>query len=124
MEATKPTQDTRKSAASKPAGEDDRKTQPDQGRAMKTGKPEAEEASGPAPGYNLIETPDGSLSVEVPPSWGVETGEDSEKNGGPDSWSYHAGEYLSSSITTAPSLEGWYSPVGSSGAYFVASRSL
>ena len=38
----------------------------------------------PAPGYNLIKTPDGSLSVEVPPSWGVETGEDSEKGAGPN----------------------------------------
>jgi hypothetical protein len=80
--------------------------------------------TGPAPGYNLIRTPDKSLSVEVPPSWGVETGEDSEKGGGPGSWSYYAGEYLTSSITTAPSLEAWYGGEGSSGVYMVASKSL
>ena len=41
----------------------------------------------------------------------------------PGSWSYHAGEYLFSSITTAPNLATWYA-TGSSGAYFVASRAL
>lgn len=83
-------------------------------------------ADGPAPGYNLVETPDGGLSAEVPPSWGVETGEDSEKEGdGPGSWSYHVGSYLFSSITTARSLEVWYSgEQDSSGAYFVAAREL
>src|SRR5215217_6200212 len=83
------------------------------------------EDSGPTPGYNLIQTPDESLSVEVPPSWGVETGEDSEKQAGPNTWSYVAGEYLTSSITTAPSLEVWYDgEEGSSGAYFVGSKGL
>jgi zinc-ribbon domain len=48
-------------------------------------EPTPDEDSGPTPGYNLIQTPDGSLSVEVPQSWGVETGEDSEKQGGPGS---------------------------------------
>ena len=68
---------------------------------------------------------DGGLSAEVPPSWGIETGEDSEKAGtGPGSWSYFAGEYLLSSVTTAPSLEAWYSGNGASGAYFVASEVL
>lgn len=43
------------------------------------------EDSGPTPGYNLIQTPDESLSVELPSSWSVETGEDSEKQGGPGS---------------------------------------
>lgn len=61
--------------------------------------------------------------MEVPQSWGVETGEDSEKEAGPNTWSYHAGEYHRSSVTTAPNLDVWYS-VGSSGAYLVASRSL
>ena len=60
----------------------------------------------------------------MPPSWGAETGEDSEKDADSGSWSYHAGEYLSSSITTAKSLEGWYDGSGSSGAYLVASRAL
>jgi hypothetical protein len=77
----------------------------------------------PAPGYNLIQSPDRSLTVEIPPSWSVETGEDSEKQAGPNTWSYHAGEYLTSSITTAPSLEAWYGG-GTSGAYMVASRTL
>jgi hypothetical protein len=61
--------------------------------------------------------------VEVPPNWGVETGEGSEKQGGPNNWSYHAGEYLRSSITTAPNLDAWYR-TGTSGAYMVASKSL
>lgn len=82
-----------------------------------------QEKGEPAPGYNLIQTPDGSLSVEVPQSWGIETGEDSEKEAGPNTWSYHAGEYLASSITTAPNLDVWYS-AGTSGAYVVASKSL
>jgi hypothetical protein len=79
--------------------------------------------NGPAPGYNLIQSPDGALSVEVPPSWGVETGEDSEKEAKQNTWSYFAGEYLISSITTAPSIDEWYS-TGTSGAYMVASRAL
>ena len=102
--------------------------QPQQDReaAEKKEQPSSEEGPGPAPGYNLIQTADGSLSAEVPPSWGVETGEDSEKEAaGPGSWSYFVGEYLFSSITTAPSLEVWYSgEQGSSGAYFVAARVL
>ncbi len=93
--------------------------------AAKKEEPPPEEASGPSPGYNLVETPDGSLSTEVPQSWGVETAEDSEKEAGPNTWSYHAGEYLPSSITTAPSLQVWYKgEEGSSGAYLVASRTL
>ena len=42
---------------------------------------EPTEDDGPAPGYNLVETPDGGLSAEIPSSWGVETGENSEKEG-------------------------------------------
>lgn len=85
----------------------------------------AEGSEGPAPGYNLVETPDGGLSAEVPQSWDVETGEDSEKEGvGIGSWSYHAGEYIFSSITVADSLEAWYGGSGESGAYFVASEAL
>jgi hypothetical protein len=91
----------------------------------KSNEQPAEEASGPAPGYNLVQTPDGSLSAEVPQSWGVETGENSEKGGGTGTWSYYAGVYISSSITTAPNLDAWYGGEGgSTGAYFVASRSL
>lgn len=87
-------------------------------------EPSAEERSEPVPRYNLVRTPDGGLTAEVPPSWGIETGENSEKEGtGTDTWSYHVGEYLTSSITTAPNLDAWYS-TGASGAYFVASRSL
>lgn len=95
--------------------------QPDQDAEKQEGPPS--EAPDPAPGYDLIETPDGSLSAEVPPGWEVEVGADSEKTGGPNSWSYQAGEYLYSSITTAPNLDAWYS-TGTSGAYFVASRAL
>lgn len=95
-----------------------------QDTAQKTEKvSEPTEDDGPAPGYNLVETPDGGLSAEIPSSWGVETGENSEKEGtGPGTWSYHVGEYLSS-ITTAPNLDAWYS-TGTSGSYFVAAREL
>ena len=127
-ETTEPKQSANESTAARPAGGDSgaqKEAQPDQDGKQKPERGSApEEAPGHAPGYNLIQTPDGSLSVEVPPSWGVETGEDSEKQGGPGSWSYYAGEYLNSSITTAPSLEAWYSPEASSGVYFVASKSL
>jgi hypothetical protein len=44
-------------------------------------EPTPEEASGPAPGYNLVQSPDGGLSVEMPQSWGVETGANSEITG-------------------------------------------
>jgi hypothetical protein len=96
-----------------------------QDTAQKTEKvSEPTEDDGPAPGYNLVETPDGGLSAEIPSSWGVETGENSEKEGtGPGTWSYHVGEYLFSSITTAPNLDAWYS-TGTSGPYFVAAREL
>jgi len=100
----------------------EKEAQPKQDDAQKKeASPEVDSA--PALGYNLIETPDGGLSAEVPQSWGIETGEDSEKEGGLNSWSYQAGEYLFSSITTAPNLEAWYSG-GTSGAYMVASKSL
>jgi hypothetical protein len=79
--------------------------------------------SGAAPGYDLIRTPNGSLSAGVPAGWEVEIGEDSEKDAASNTWSYYAGEYLTSSITTAPSLDAWYGS-GASGAYFVASKAL
>jgi hypothetical protein len=79
--------------------------------------------SGAAPGYDLIRTSNGSLSAEVPAGWEVEIGEDSEKEAASNTWSYYAGEYLTSSITTAPSLDAWYGS-GASGAYFVASKAL
>jgi hypothetical protein len=79
--------------------------------------------SGAAPGYDLIRTPNGSLSAEVPAGWEAEIGEDSEKDAASNTWSYYAGEYLTSSITTAPSLDAWYGS-GASGAYFVASKAL
>ncbi len=88
-----------------------------------TGERPSDGASRPAPGYDLTQTPDRSLSVEAPSSWGVETGKDSEKQAGPNTWSYYAGEYLNSSITAAPNLDAWYS-TGTSGAYVVASKSL
>ena len=127
LEATRETQPERgeKPADPKTAtdeGDDAEEAQPKQNDAKKE-EPAPDEASGPSPGYNLIETPDGGLSVEVPPSWGVETVEDSEKGG--RAWSSYAGEYLFSSITTAPSLDVWYDrEVLSSGAYLVASKAL
>jgi hypothetical protein len=79
----------------------------------------------PAPGYNLIQDPAGGLTVEVPPSWGVDTGEDSEYPSGvpSKSWSTFVDEVIPSSITTAPSLDAWYSEPAT-GAYIVASRTL
>lgn len=96
-------------------------------------EPEAAEKNEPPatsvrPGYSLVEDPSGSLSVEVPSSWSSETGADSEKQGGEGSYSYYAGEYLTSSITTARSLDAWYGNLpGSgqgSGAYLAASEAL
>jgi hypothetical protein len=89
--------------------------------------PPPEEASGPAPGYNEIQDPTGSLTVEVPPDWGIETGTDSEKEGGENTWSFYVGEDITSSITAARSIDAWYQGQGAehgSGAYMVASRTL
>jgi hypothetical protein len=84
--------------------------------------PEPAEKAGPAPGYNLIKDPTGGLTVEVPPSWGVDTAQDSEGAGA--NWSGFAGDPITSSITTAPSLAAWYTPGAATGAYIVASREL
>ena len=81
-----------------------------------------EEPTRPAPGYNLIQDPTGSLTLEAPSSWGVQTGSDSEGAGA--NWSAFIGEEITSSITTAPSLEAWYGGGEASGAYIVASRTL
>jgi hypothetical protein len=89
---------------------------------------ESEEASGPTPGYNLIQDPTGGLTVEVPPSWEADTGQESEypsEVAGARNWSTFAGEEITSSITTAPSLDAWYNPdQPATGAYLVASRTL
>lgn len=85
--------------------------------------PPPEEPAGPPPGYNLIQDPTGSLTLEAPSSWGVQTGSDSEGAGA--NWSTFVGEDITSSITTARSLEAWYGGAGEgSGAYIVASRTL
>jgi hypothetical protein len=89
-------------------GDAQKKPQARQDSIQKKEQPPPAEAQGPSPGYNLVQSPDDGLSVEVPQSWGVETGDNSEKQGGPNSWSYHAGELLTSSITTAPNLDAWY----------------
>src|SRR5215217_8103514 len=123
---TQPEERTEETTAQTPndeVGDAQKKLQPKQDSIQKKEEPRPKDVSGPAPGYNLIQSPDGGLSVEVPTSWGVETGENSEKEGGPNSWSYQAGEYLTSSITTAPNLDAWYSG-GTSGAYMVASKAL
>ena len=89
-------------------------------------RPTPEEASRPTPGYNMLQDPKGGLTVEVPPSWGVDTGADSEYPSGEASrsWSTFVGEDITSSITTAPSLNSWYSDEPTTGAYIVASRRL
>lgn len=96
---------------------------PGEGASGDGGEPpeEGAEKNGPAPGYDLISSPDGSLTVEAPQGWGVQTGADSEGEGA--NWSSYAEESLVSSITTASSIDGWY--VGeASGAYLAASKSL
>jgi hypothetical protein len=81
------------------------------------------EPARPAPGYNLIQDPAGSITVETPSSWGVQTGSDSESAGA--NWSDFVGEDITSSVTTARSLEAWYSGTSEgSGAYIVASKTL
>lgn len=92
-------------------------------------EPKKEEKAGSTiePGYEVLKDPSGGLSVEIPTTWQTETGSDSEGQGGDKSWSYYAGEYITSSITTAQSLDAWYAGQGSeqgSGAYIVASKSL
>jgi hypothetical protein len=85
--------------------------------------PPPEEPAGPPPGYNLIQDPTGSLTLEAPSSWGVQTGSDSEGAGA--NWSTFVGEDITSSITTARSLEAWYGAAGEgSGAYIVTSSTL
>jgi hypothetical protein len=85
----------------------------------------AEENLVTKPNYKVLEDPSGSLTVEVPLDWEAETGADSEGAGGPNSWSYYAGEYMTSSITTAHSLYNWkYGGAPTSGTYIVASKKL
>lgn len=118
-EKTQPSKDAEDTATPRPVSkEEDESVQSGQVSPKK-----AEEVSEPAPGYNIIETPDGSLSVEVPPSWGIDTGADSEGAG--SNWSSFVGENISSSLTTARSLGDWYGGGDQgSGAYVVASRTL
>jgi serine/threonine protein kinase/class 3 adenylate cyclase len=90
------------------------------------GKSKDEASPGKAQEYDLIQDPTGGLTAEVPPSWGIDTGLDSEFPAGyenPRNWSNFAGEEIISSITTASSLDGWYTGA-SSGAYLVASKTL
>lgn len=78
------------------------------------------------PNYTVIEDPKGALSIEIPSSWPTQIGTDSEGDG-PNSWSYYAGENITSSITAARNLDAWYQGPGAeqgSGAYVVASRAL
>ena len=80
-----------------------------------------------APEHNALQDPTGALSVEVPTSWGVETGADSEKdveNAG--SWSNVVGYLITSSITAAANLHVWNTGEGQPtvGVYIVASREL
>jgi serine/threonine-protein kinase len=96
---------------------------PSEGEAKLGSEVEITVTEGPPPGYKYIEDPTGNFTAEVPSGWGVETGENSEKDAGPNTWSYVAGEYLISSLTTAADLDAWYS-TGTSGVYMVASKSL
>jgi hypothetical protein len=81
-----------------------------------------------APGHKVIQAPAGGLTVEVPAGWEADTGEDSEfpsEAPGAVNWSSFAGEEITSSITTASSVNAWYnSDQPSTGAYLVASKAL
>jgi len=76
--------------------------------------------------HKRIEDPPGALSMEVPASWPVQLGTDSEGDGS-NSWSYFAGEEITASITTARNLDAWYEGPAAeegSGIYIAASRRL
>jgi hypothetical protein len=102
-------------------GSDAQAAQPTRADPQQREGPSPEEDTAPAPGYNLIRSPDGALTAEAPQGWGVQTGSDSEGEG--SNWSYYAGNSLASSITTAGSLEAWYAGEAS-GAYLAASKTL
>jgi hypothetical protein len=83
------------------------------------------EESPPDEPNKVVEASAGSLTIELPPDWEAETGAASEGAGGPNSWSYYAGEYIESSITAAHNLQDWkYGGEPTSGTYIVASKSL
>ena len=99
-------------------------------------KPEAAQnegdESGPSvrPGYRLRGGPERQPFGRGPLLMELRDRQDSEKEADTGSWSYHAGEYLTASITTASSLDAWYGNPGNpgngegSGAYMVASEAL
>lgn len=127
---TRPDEDAGKVIGQSPSGEEAKKGSTVEITVGKAAPDEEKPASdepasdeGPPPGYSSVQDPTGSLTLEVPSNWGVETGEDSEAEGGEFSWSYYAGEYLTSSITTASSLDAWYAQEAT-GAYVVASENL
>jgi hypothetical protein len=85
------------------------------------------QAPKPAPGYVLVEDPNGALTVEVPTDWTVLKGSESEDPPGMEvrSWSKFLDEDISSSITAAADIEGFETGgVRESGIYVVASKTL
>jgi hypothetical protein len=73
------------------------------------------------PSYKTVTDGTGALSVEMPSSWEVMTGEDSEVG---SSWSSFGYENISSSITASTDLDAWQNTSGVPGVYIVASRNL
>jgi hypothetical protein len=91
------------------------------------GGPLPEEASGPAPGYTLLEHDSEALWMEVPAEWDETIIGDSEGEKGREAWSAFLGEGESAgpSMTAVNDLYSWRNgTVGHQGIYVVASKSL
>lgn len=73
------------------------------------------------PAYKTVTDGTGALNVEMPSSWEVITGEDSEAR---SSWSSFGDENISSSITASTNLDAWQNTSGVPGVYIVTSRYL
>lgn len=81
----------------------------------------AEEASEPAPGYQLVENDSGSLSAEVPSEWDDRyTGYDGTFEGD----DVDAGEGVGPAITASTDMNAWETGGPVPGLYMVASREL
>jgi hypothetical protein len=85
------------------------------------------QAPEPAPGYDLVKDPTGSLTVEVPTDWAVLKGSESENPPGWQvrNWSKFLDEDITSSMIAAPDIGGYLTggELGS-GMYIVGSKTL
>ena len=90
------------------------------------GEPSPEEASGPAPGYALLNHDSGAFSAEVPSEWDERVVIDQEGEKGRSSWStFLNGESAGPSTTAVNDLASWRNGThGHQGIYMVASKNL